>query len=74
MLGDKQEQSADTGSTAIQAGRDVHYHGLSVTEVRDLCVLFLRNNFPELREEARRTAEKHVKSFRKLPRQVDNGW
>lgn len=63
MLGDKQEQSADTGSIAIQAGRDVHYHGLSVTEVRDLCVLFLRNNFPELREEARRTAEEHVKSF-----------
>ena len=63
MLGDKQEQSADTGSTAIQAGRDVHYHGLSVTEVRDLCALFLRNNFPELREEARRTAEEHVKSF-----------
>ncbi len=63
MLGDKQEQSAESGSTAIQAGRDVHYHGLSVTEVRDLCVLFLRNNFPELREEARRTAEEHVKSF-----------
>lgn len=63
MLGDKQEQSAESGSIAIQAGRDVHYHGLSVTEVRDLCVLFLRNNFPELREEARRTAEEHVKSF-----------
>lgn len=63
MLGDKQEQSADSGSTAIQAGRDVHYHGPSVTEVRELCVLFLRNNFPELREEARRTAEEHVKSF-----------
>lgn len=63
MLGDKQEQSADAGSTAIQAGRDVHYHGLSVTEVRELCALFLRNNFPELREEARRTAEEHVKSF-----------
>ncbi|WP_312410814.1 LPO_1073/Vpar_1526 family protein [Comamonas sp.] len=63
MLGDKQEQLADTGSTAIQAGRDVHYHGLSVTEVRELCILFLRNNFPELREEARRTAEEHVKSF-----------
>lgn len=63
MLRNKQEQSAESGSTAIQAGRDVHYHGLSVSEVRDLCVLFLRNNFPELREEARRTAEEHVKSF-----------
>jgi hypothetical protein len=63
MLGDKQEQSADAGATAIQAGRDVHYHGLSVPEVKELCVLFLRNNFPELREEARRTAEEHVRAF-----------
>jgi hypothetical protein len=63
VLGDNQEQSADSGATAIQAGRDVHYHGLTVTEVRELCALFLRNNFPVLREEARRTAEEHVKTF-----------
>lgn len=63
MLGDKQEQSADAGATAIQAGRDVHYHGLSVSEVKELCTLFLINNFPELREEARRTAEEHVRIF-----------
>lgn len=63
MLGDKQEQSAEGGSTAIQAGGDVHYHGLAIAEVRELCTLFLRNNFPELREEARRTAEQHVRDF-----------
>lgn len=63
MLNKDQKQTADGGSTAIQAGRDVHYHGLSVSEVRELCALFLRNNFPELREEARRTAEEHVKAF-----------
>lgn len=63
MLNKNQEQSANDGSTAIQAGGDVHYHGLSVAEVRELCALFLRNNFPELREEARRTAEEHVKVF-----------
>ena len=63
MPGDKQEQSTTDGSTAIQAGRDVHYHGLTVSEVRELCALFLRENFPQLREEARRTAEEHVKVF-----------
>jgi hypothetical protein len=63
MLGDKQQQTTEGSSTAIQAGRDVTIHGLSVSEVRELCVLFLRNNFPELREEARRTAEEHVRAF-----------
>ncbi len=63
MLNKEQEQSAAAGATALQAGRDLHYHGLTVAEVRELCILFLRNNFPELREEARRTAEDHVKEF-----------
>jgi hypothetical protein len=63
MLGDKQEQSAQAGSTAVQAGRDVHFHGMSVTDVRELCILFLRDNFPKLREEAIRVAEEHVKAF-----------
>lgn len=63
VLGDKQDQAAAAGAVAIQAGRDVNYHGLSVAEVRELCALFLRNNFPELREEARRAAEQHVRDF-----------
>lgn len=63
MLNNSQDQIADSGSTAIQAGRDVNYHGLSVTEVRELCTLFLKSNFPELREEAKRTAEEHVRAF-----------
>lgn len=63
MLGDKQQQNTEGNSTAIQAGRDVHIHGLSPSEVRELCVLFLRDNFPQLREEARKTAEEHVKTF-----------
>lgn len=62
-LSDKQDQKVAEGSTAVQAGRDVHIHGLSVSEVRELCALFLRNNFPQLREEARRTAEEHVREF-----------
>lgn len=32
-------------------------------EVRELCTLFLQNNFPQLREEARRTAEEQVRAF-----------
>ena len=63
MLGDKQQQTTEGGSTALQAGRDINIHGLSVTEVRELCILFLRDNFPKLREEARRTAEEHVRAF-----------
>jgi hypothetical protein len=63
MLGDTQQQAAEGGSTAIQAGRDVHFHGLSISEVRELCAVFLRDNFPQLREEAKRTAEEHVRAF-----------
>jgi hypothetical protein len=34
-----------------------------VTEVRELCLLFLRDNFPQLQAEAKRTAEEHVRAF-----------
>ncbi len=63
MLGDTQEQAVEGGSTAIQAAGDVHYHGLSIAEVRDYCTLLWRDNFPRLREEACLAAEQHVKDF-----------
>jgi hypothetical protein len=63
MLGDKQQQTTESGSTALQAGRDINIHGPSVSEVRELCIVFLRDNFPQLREEAKRTAEEHVRAF-----------
>lgn len=63
MIGDKQDQNVTNGSTAIQAGRDVHYHGLGVGEVRELCSLFLRENFPQLREEAAQAARDNVSRF-----------
>lgn len=63
MLGDKQQQTTESGSTALQAGRDINIQGLSVGEVRELCIMFLRDNFPQLREEAKRTAEEHVRAF-----------
>lgn len=63
MLGDKQEQAAEGGSTAIQAGGDVHYHGLSIADVREICTLILRDNFPRLREEAGRAAEQYARDF-----------
>jgi hypothetical protein len=63
MLDDRQQQAAVGGSTAIQAGRDVHVHGLSIGDMRELCAVFLRDNFPQLREEARRAAEEHVRAF-----------
>jgi hypothetical protein len=63
MLGDKQNQTTESGSTALQAGRDINILGPSVSEIRELCVLFLRDNFPQLREEAKRVAEEHVRAF-----------
>ena len=63
MLGDKQLQTTESGSAALQAGRDINIHGLSVSEVRELCIVFLRDNFPQLREEAKRTAEEQVRAF-----------
>lgn len=63
MLGDKQQQKTESGSTALQAGRDINIHGLTVSEVKELCILFLRDNFPQLREEAKRTAEEQVRAF-----------
>lgn len=63
MLGDKQQQATESGSTALQAGRDINISGLSVSEVRELCILFLRVNFPQLREEARQAAEEQVQAF-----------
>lgn len=63
MLDDHQSQKVSEGSQAFQAGRDLTIIGPSVTEIRELCSLFLRDNFPKLREEARQTAEAHVRKF-----------
>lgn len=63
MFGEKQEQSVESGSTAMQAARDINVYGLSVSDVRELCALFLKQNFPKLREEANRVAEENVRAF-----------
>ncbi|MGR3087174.1 LPO_1073/Vpar_1526 family protein [Vibrio vulnificus] len=66
MLGDKQQQKVDSNSTAIQAGGNVSVtqnYGMSVSEVRELCLLFLRDNFPALRDEAIKSAEENVQKF-----------
>lgn len=63
MLSDSQEQNVSGGALAIQAGGNVTINGLPLNEVRELCALFLRDNFPRLREEARQVAEKHVIQF-----------
>ena len=66
MKSEKQEQKVGSDSTAIQAGGDVtitQNKGLSVAEVKELCLLFLRENFPILREEARKEAKSNVQKF-----------
>jgi hypothetical protein len=52
------------GSVGIQAGGDVAVQlGLAVSEVRELTELFLKENFPRLREDARATARSYVVEF-----------
>ena len=66
MLGDKQQQKVDSNSTAMQAGRDMsvtNNYGMSVSEVKELCLLFLRDNFPSLQEEAIKSARESVQKF-----------
>lgn len=64
MFSDKQEQNAGSNTIAIQAKGNVTI-GLSALEVKELCLLFLRENFPKLREEAIRAAEDNVQKFAK---------
>ncbi|OCH19278.1 LPO_1073/Vpar_1526 family protein [Aliivibrio logei] len=68
MFGDKQKQkqNVEAEGTAIQAGGDVtltQNNGMNFTEVKELCLLFLRDNFPALRDEAIKAAEDNVRSF-----------
>lgn len=64
MLGKSQDQNVAENSTAIQATGNVTVNnGLSVAEVKELCLLFLKDNFPALRDEAIRDAEINVREF-----------
>ena len=66
MPDNKQEQKIGSESTAIQAGGDVtiiQNNGLSAAEVKELCLQLLRENFPILRQEAIKEAERNVQKF-----------
>jgi len=63
---EKQRQDVSDEGIAIQAAGDVtvnQTNGLSLAEVKELCLLFLRDNFPILREEAIKIAESNVRKF-----------
>lgn len=62
MFGAKQDQTVGNGAIAVQATGNVSV-GMSFTEVRELCQLFLENNFPALRVEAKAAAEERVRQF-----------
>ncbi|BBT16245.1 hypothetical protein WP8S17C03_22940 [Metapseudomonas otitidis] len=70
MLGPKQDQQVQGDGTAIQATGDVHvekhYHGLQVTEVRELTQLFLERQLPALRDEALRVMHENTQEFVEL--------
>ncbi|MFA9287432.1 LPO_1073/Vpar_1526 family protein [Comamonas sp. SY3] len=63
VLGKSQDQTVGENSTALQAGRDIHYHGLSLADVQTACAFFMENNFPRLQEAARVKAEENVREF-----------
>jgi hypothetical protein len=64
MIDRNQAQNVAKNSLAIQATRDVTINnGLSVAEVKELCLLFLRDNFPALKKEALLEAEVNVRAF-----------
>jgi hypothetical protein len=61
---EKQSQDVGSNSTAIQAKGDVTINnGLQLSEVKELCLLFLQQNFPKLREEAVEAAKKNVEAY-----------
>jgi hypothetical protein len=61
---EKQYQDVGDGSLAVQVKRDLIINqGLQLAEVRELCLLFLQQNFPKLREEAIDAARKNVESY-----------
>jgi hypothetical protein len=62
MFGNGQEQKVGHQSTAIQATGNVTI-GMNAMEVIALCKLLMENNFPKLREEARKVAEEYIKEF-----------
>jgi hypothetical protein len=66
MLGG-QDQHADNGSNALQAGRDIIVHqtnnGLSVADVRELVAVFVRDHLPMLRQVAQQEAQENAKIF-----------
>jgi hypothetical protein len=53
---DGQEQSAQGGSTAIQAGRDIVI-GMSYSDVKDVCIDVFQSNYYKLAGMARETAQ-----------------
>ena len=48
MANRDQDQSSGDGSTNLQAGRDVHYHGMTVAEAREVALDVFRANALEL--------------------------
>lgn len=61
---EKQSQDVGNGSLAVQVKGDFTInHGLQLTEVKELCILFLQQNFPKLRDEAIEAARRNVESY-----------
>lgn len=68
-MANKQDQDVGNGSIAVQSAGNVtieqNNQGLAVAEVKELTNLFLKENFPKLREEAILAATENVKEYLK---------
>lgn len=60
----KQNQKAGDHSTNVQAGRiEIHQHGLTVPDVRQICLDLFEANFYKLQSVARETAENRAREI-----------
>lgn len=62
---EKQSQDVNGGSLAVQTGGNfiINNNGLQLADIKELCILYLQQNFPKLREEAIAAARKNVESY-----------
>lgn len=63
MLEDPSRHTKPTTTASRAAGRADDLYGLAASDVGEFCALFLRDNFPQLGQEARRLAHEQVQSF-----------
>lgn len=63
MLEDTPRQTKPASTASRPRARGEDFYGLAASDVGEFCILFLRDNFPQLGQEARRLAHEQVLTF-----------